>query len=1010
MTQISGKNIFKYSILVQLLWFSMSVSAQQSTVLMNNPELKWYQINTTHFRVIFPQGFAVQGNRMANTLEALHAPEANTLGSLPTKIPIVLQNQSSISNAFVSITPRRSEFYTMPSQNYNFTGTNDWLNLIASHEYRHIVQFQHARRGLNKVLYYLFGNNTLALSSYIAVPQWFWEGDAVATETAFTPSGRGRIPQFNLVFKTNLLEGRSFNYNKQFLRSYKHNIPDHYVLGYNMVSYLRKRSGDADVWGKVTASAWNVPFMPFTFSKAIKKEAGLYVKDLYTEMAKDLQKEWRQQIDTLKLTPYEKLNTRRNTVYTDYEYPHELEDGSILAVKSGIGDIEKLVVLRDGKEKEIYTPGVVNNTGMLSATNLRMVWNEFRYDPRWRMRTYSVIVGYDIGNKSKKIISKNSRYTSAAISKDGYKVATIENTLDYKTRLVVLDYFSGSVIKEFDNPSNNFLSMPRWDNHGKSIYALSSNKDGKALIKIDFESGAVTTLTNYTQENIGYPMPYNEYVFFNSPRSGIDNIYALHEPTSRFFQITSSKYGAYNPTVSKDEKLIYYNEQGKDGLDVVKTDFDSTKWTQVSEFISQPDLFADLLTEQEHDPDLLKNVSDKVHPVSRYSKTANLFNPYSWGLYFNDDLTQADIGISSQDVLSNLRLSTGYRYDINERTGSWNTGISYQGLYPIIDVNLSAATRSVNEGDVPTEDWLISRQNDTTKVRSARNITFSWKEKTVEAGLRVPLLTTKSKYLSSLTVSNYVGYTHVSDFKNSATSERYFPAVTRYDTVDRNGNLFARTTILNVYPFFDYSGNGKLVYNNFNLSFFRLLKQSRRDINSKWGQAAFINLYNTVGSKLNGGLFAFTGYLYFPGLAKHHSLNGYWSYQNTLIDTSSDGFFDNYFFRNRIPLPRGQAVNRFKEFYSMSVNYALPIFYPDLAIGPLVNFQRLRANFFLDYGYGKSRIFDEFNQSYLSAGAELKFDINVLRLLPQLDVGFRYSYGLSPSTTRFEFLLGTFNF
>jgi hypothetical protein len=93
----------------------------------------------------------------------------------------------------------------MPSQNYNFLGTNDWLNLLASHEYRHVVQYQHANRGFSRALYYLFGSNTLAAMAHIGAPQWFWEGDAVATETAFTHSGRGRIPNFNLVFKTNLM-------------------------------------------------------------------------------------------------------------------------------------------------------------------------------------------------------------------------------------------------------------------------------------------------------------------------------------------------------------------------------------------------------------------------------------------------------------------------------------------------------------------------------------------------------------------------------------------------------------------------------------------------------------------------------------------------------------------------------------------------------------------------------------------------------------------------------------
>lgn len=65
----------------------------------------------------------------------------------------------------------------------------------------------------------------------------------------------------------------------------------------------------------------------------------------------------------------------------------------------------------------------------------------------------------------------------------------------------------------------------------------------------------------------------------------------------------------------------------------------------------------------------------------------------------------------------------------------------------------------------------------------------------------------------------------------------------------------------------------------------------------------------------------------------------------------------------------------------------------------------------LDYGFGSSVIGENtISQSYLSIGNEVKFDINILRMLPQLDIGFRYSYGITPAVTRFELLLGTLNF
>ncbi len=966
---------------------------QLTSVLENNPNLKWQQINTPNFKIVFPKGFETQAQRVANTMEHIRTPEAKSLGVEPRKISIILQNQSAVSNGFVSITPRRSEFYGMPSQNYNFTGNLDWLDLLATHEYRHIVQFQHANRGFNKVLYYLFGANTLAAMSYAAVPQWFWEGDAVATETAFTSSGRGRIPNFNLLFRTNLQENRVFNYNKQYLRSYKHNISDHYVLGYNMVSYLRKKTGNADAWGNITRRAWSVPFLPYTFSRSIKKETGLYVSELYNEMAAELQKDWREQLATTKLTQFEKVNSRKTKAYTDYEYPFEFAPDSILALKSGIGNIDEFVILSNGKEKRAMTPGNMNASGMLSVASNRVVWNEYRYDPRWRVRTYSVLMGYDLKEKRRKVISSNTRYAAAALSPDGTKVATIETSTDYKTKLIIISYEDGEVLHTFENPDNNFISMPRWTQQGNEIVALVNNGSGKAIAKFDLASKSMVTLTDFTEENIGYPVPYDKYVLYNSPRSGIDNIYALDIASGNHYQITSSVYGSYNPSVGLDGKTLFYNEQGRDGLEVVKAAFDPALWKAVDKFSALPDLGFQHLAEEEAQPDLLNSVPTENFPIKKYSRLGHAINIYNWGAYVDNSLTNVEVGISSRDVLSTTSINAGYIFDLNERTGSWNAGISYQGFYPIIDVNFSKATRSVDEGNLQYDKI---EAGDTTTV--IENLTFDWKEKTIEAGLRIPLITTSSRFLSNFTISNYVGYTKVTEFTNS---------------IDGGGRIIPSN-----YPqyfFRSYADDGNLIYNHFAMSAVRQLKRSRRDINSKWGQAFFMHWYETpYGGDFSGNQFSFNGQLYFPGLFKHHSLWGYWAYQNTEISdvrVNTGQGLDNYTFRNQIPLPRGQSVSRFQNFYSMSVNYALPLWYPDFNIGPLVNLQRIRANGFFDYGFGSSTINNQPNsQSYLSTGVEVKFDINIFRLLPQLDIGFRYSYGISPSTTEFEFLIGTFNF
>jgi hypothetical protein len=974
----------------------------QHPVLENNPtSIKWYQVNTPNFRVIFPKGFDEQGQRIANTLEHIREAEAKSLGaSHPRKISVILQNQSSVSNGFVSVMPRRSEFYTMPSQDYNFIGTNDWLELLASHEYRHIVQYQHATRGFNKLFYYLFGSAALAGMSQVAAPQWFWEGDAVATETAFTPSGRGKIPNFGLVFRTNMLEGRKFNYHKQYLRSYKHNIPDHYVLGYHMVSYLRKRTNDPDIWGKITARSWSVPFIPFAFSNAIKKETGLHVTQLYNEMASDLQKEWKEEVEKINITPYSAIHQRKNNTYTDYLYPQPLADGTVLVMKKGIGNIEQFVILKEGKEKEVFTPGMINNTGMITSSSSTIVWNEFGFDPRWSVRNYSLIKAYDLTRKKKIVVgNRKSRYVGAALSPDKTQVVTIHTGTDYKSRLTILTFPGGKVLREFPNTENNFYSMPQWSSDGKHIVALKTTSTGKTIALIDITSGEEKNVLPHSQENVGYPVVYEHYLLHNSPVSGIDNIYAIDLRTNQRYQITRSKYGAYNPAVSVDGKTIYYNDQTRNGLDVVEVPFDPSSWTPVSDN-TQDNSSYEHLVKQEGRPGLFDSIPQQTLPVRKYSKLKGIINPYSWGMVVNnDDLTRADIGIISQDLLSTVSVSAGYTHDINERTGMWRAGISYQRWFPILDLELKSGKRSVDLGSIRYDKITTG---DTTSV--VENLSFDWYEQMVEGGIRIPLVMTSSKFITNITVSNSLGYISVTDFKNS---------------IDEGGRLFPTNNPQFFYA--NYIDRGDLFYNHFDVSAHHLLKRSRRDINSRWGQALFVDFYNTPlyntafkGNDHQGKQFSVYGLAYFPGLFKHHSFYSYGAYQQTQtlpVDLNTGEGLDNYTFRNEIPLPRGLSVERFQNMYSMSANYTMPVWYPDIALGPLVNFQRIRTNFFLDYGFGETSLRNRtVSRTYLSTGAEVKLDINILRFLPQFDIGFRYSYGIEPSVTRFEFLIGTFNF
>lgn len=986
-----------FSLLLYLQFLSFFASAQEITIQNTNPtSLKWYRVSTPNFNVLFPAGFDREAMRVANNLEFIHDPEAVSMGVKPKPISVILQSQSSLSNAFVTLAPRRSEFYTMPPQNYNFAGTNDWLNLLTTHEYRHVVQYQRSIVGFNKFVYYVLGQQALSLTAFAAAPQWFWEGDAVATETAFTNSGRGRIPNFNLLFRTNLLEGRTFNYHKQYVRSYKNNIPDHYVLGYNMITFLRNKTNDPYIWDKVVTRAWTYPFIPFTFSRSIKKETGLNVNQLYKKMADSLRGDWQREIDTLDLTKFEVINPRNSKSYIDYEYPQVLEDGSVVAVKSGIGEITTVVKIKDGKEIQKFVTGPFNDGGMLSAVGNRVVWNEYRYDPRWLVKNYTIVKSYDFASKVDKDLSRKSRYAGGALSPDGTKIVTVESSTSYDVKMLVLDYNTKVIIKQFDNPGNELIQMPRWTPDGKSIVAVRLAKEGKKLSIYDYESGAVKDVLDAGNENIGHPVmsPDGKYIFYNSPYSGIDNIYAVDLASGNRYQVTVSKYGAYNPSISKTD-FIYYNDQSRDGFNIVRIPYDPSKWKDLGHVSPPRQHFYDKIVQQEAHANILKDVPQKDFPVTKYKQASTLINVHSWGPFFDTDYTQVDLGVSSRNLLGTTVTSAGYLFDLKERTGNYHAGFSYQGFYPVLDLNV-----------------LHGQRTEKTSALD-KDVRLTWEETTVNGGVRIPLLLTRSKYTTNLTLKNWVGVTRANNFHNRVLRDG--------NVVYSEGNgRIAKVADTLSYVFHNEVGNGALVYNQATISFSRYLKVSRRDFNPKFAQFLDLELYNTpYGGDFQGKLAVARLSLFFPGVAKHHSIYLRGGYQK-----GTSGYeLNRYSFRNRVFRPRGFSYPFDSEFMSGSFNYAAPIWYPDLQLGPMLNIQRLRGNVFYDYGraYGKNWFYSNTGRLYYSnadniyqsAGVEFTVDVNIMRLLPQMDLGIRTTFLNVPNGFQrrpvVEFVLGTLN-
>ena len=95
------------------------------------------------------------------------------------------------------------------------------------------------------------------------------------------------------------------------------------------------------------------------------------------------------------------------------------------------------------------------------------------------------------------------------------------------------------------------------------------------------------------------------------------------------------------------------------------------------------------------------------------------------------------------------------------------------------------------------------------------------------------------------------------------------------------------------------------------------------------------------------------------------------------------------------------SVKQDSTLYKFSIDYKLPVLYPDLNIGPIIYIKRLKANLFYDYAEGKS---PAGINTYQSTGIELTADMHIFRLLFPFDLGVRYIYLPELKESKFEFM------
>ncbi len=912
------------------------------------PSVRWYRIETPHFQVIFPDSMESEAQRAAAILERAYDPLTKTLNRQPDRIPVILNNQSAIANAFVSWGPRRSEWHAIPPAGVDEFGPVDWFSLLAIHEGRHIVQERAIRDGWVGALGRVFGEETTAfVGGSLYFPAWFWEGDAVGTETVLTTAGRGRQPSFANRVRTMRLNGEPYDFYQAWQGSYRTFYPDWYQLGYLLTTHVKRAYG-ADAWRQVlhTASRWPLP--PYALSRGLKRVTGRSLTEIHRDAVHELDSLWRMQVAGLDTTPATRVSPPVSE-YHGWRLPQWTRDGSIVAEYSDLSSAPSLVRLKDGTREVLVKRFATRGEQSFHVSGDRVVWSELEVDPRFTQRSYLTLRLLDLSTGRVRRLTSGTRYFGAALSPDARSIAAIRFTEQGASSLDIVDAETGRRLSTFPNASGHFLVTPAWSPDGTSVYVVAVDRDrgrGNALVRLSVATQQADTIQPFRTDAIVRPVVHDRWVFYGSPASGIDNIEALHLETRQRFLVTSRRYGGRNPSISPDGRRMVFQDYSALGYEIAEMPMDTAAWRPLETVEPRRiDYYAPLL-QQEPVTAATGPLDTLERRTVAYEGPGRLFNLHSLSVAPTGDAHNAGLVLQSRNVLNTFATSVGALFNTAERTASLELGASYAARFPIID------------GALRIGDRASAAALDSGRVR------FKWSERSAQLGLRVPLVWLRGLTTDRLVASASLGMTRVEGR----------PMDTRFS--NNNGNFLPAT---------------------YSVTASRILGSGSRAILPRGGVASLTYRHTPFAGDYEGHQLSASAMLFLPGIARDHGL--------MLEVEREEQRRTNYLFSSRYAISRGYDGFTAERFRRVGVTYAFPLLYPDYALGPVAYVRRVQGNVFFDYGYAARRD----NSAHVllrSSGVEVTTDVAPIQLRSPLRTGLRFSYRMDElPRMRSDFLL-----
>jgi len=750
----------------------------------NPPSIKWNQVNTPSAKVIFPKGMDSAAIRVADIVQRMNSAVQPTIGYKQKPISILLQNQTTISNAYVGLAPFRSEFYLTPEQNSFELGSLQWTDQLAIHEFRHVQQYNNFNVGLSHALRVIFGEGGQAVANEAAIPNWFFEGDAVYNETQVSEQGRGRLPFFLNGYRALWADGKDYSWQKLRNGSYLDYTPDWYPTGYMLVAYGREKYGD-EFWKKVTQDAAAYKGLFYPLQKAIKKYSGEDFEKFRWNALTFFREKFADDKPTAKTT--------RKHFEADLEYPAYVNDNTMVYIKSTYNHLPTFVLNTNGKERNIAVRSL-SLDNYFDYRDGKIVYASYRSDARWGYRDYSELYSLDIKTGEEQRITRKTKYFAPSFSPDGQQLVAVQVGPDGHNDLHLLSAFTGKLNRVILNKNRLFFTYPKFFNARQLVSAVRNKAGMMSLAMIDIETGEIKYLLPFSYQPIGFLNVNNGDVYFTATSGISDRTFKINPENGKLWMLDETNTtNQYEPAASHTKLTTVHLTSY--GYQLRTLNPGEIKWNEIKLNAIPGNLsdFGVTSLKRDTSTDILAKVPNKELQVTKYNKAYHLFNFHSLIPDFNDP--NYTLSLTGENVLNTFQSEISFTYNRDEGYKEFGFNGVYGALFPYVSAGAN---------------YLLDRRS----LYKGQDVYFN--ETNIHAGLEFPFNLSRGKHFSSIVFGSDVYYS--SDNFQSPFSTQFKDQQYTYLNNYAGFSYSIQQARQNIYPRFglNLSANYKYAISNVN--------------------------------------------------------------------------------------------------------------------------------------------------------------------------------------------------